>query len=67
MENLLIAILTAIGLVLVLEGMIYAIFPEAMQRMMAQLMTMPPASLRSAGLVFAVTGCLIVWAVKSFQ
>lgn len=67
MENFLTAIFTTIGLVLVLEGIIYALYPEGMQRMMAQMLTLPPASLRRAGLVFAVIGCIIVWAAKSFS
>ncbi len=65
MENFLTAIITAIGLVLVLEGIIYALFPEGMQRMMAQMIAMPPAVLRRTGLVFAFMGCIIVWVVKS--
>jgi len=65
MENFLTAIFTAIGLILVLEGVLYALFPEGMQRMMAQMLTLPPASLRRAGLIFAVAGCVIVWVVKT--
>ncbi len=64
MENFASAIITAVGLVLVLEGILYAVFPDGMQRLMAQLLEMPPASLRNAGIVFAVFGCAIVWIGK---
>lgn len=57
-------IVTALALVLVIEGLIYALFPEAMQRMMARLMSIAPASLRSAGLVSAVAGVGIVWLIR---
>lgn len=57
-------IVTALALVLVIEGLIYALFPEAMQRMMARLMSIAPASLRSAGLASAVAGVGIVWLIR---
>jgi uncharacterized protein YjeT (DUF2065 family) len=57
--------LTAIGLVLVLEGVLYALFPEGMQRMMAQALELSPALLRKGGLVAAVIGFLIVWLLRS--
>ncbi|MCG8545448.1 MAG: DUF2065 domain-containing protein [Alphaproteobacteria bacterium] len=57
--------LTAIGLVLVLEGVLYALFPEGMQRMMAQALEMSPGTLRKGGLIAAVAGFLIVWFLRS--
>ena len=56
--------LTAIGLVLVLEGALYALFPERMQRMMEQLLAMEPAFLRKTGLAIAVTGFFVVWLMR---
>ena len=57
-------LITALGLVLVIEGALYALFPEAMQRMMVQVLEMPPQVLRTAGLVAAVIGVGIVWLVR---
>jgi uncharacterized protein len=56
---------TALGLVLVIEGALYALFPEGIQRMMAQATGLPPAYLRIAGLAAAVVGFLIVWLIRS--
>jgi uncharacterized protein YjeT (DUF2065 family) len=56
--------LTAIGLVLVIEGALYALFPEGMQRMMEQALAMSPAFMRKSGLVVAVVGFVIVWLMR---
>lgn len=56
--------LAAIGLVLVLEGVLYALFPEGMQRMMASALEMSPTMLRTGGLVAAVAGFVVVWLVR---
>lgn len=55
---------TAIGLVLVIEGALYALFPEGMQRMMAQALEMPPTFLRKTGLIVAVAGFVVVWLMR---
>jgi len=55
---------TAVGLVLVLEGALYALFPEGMQRMMQQALAMSPSFLRKTGLVVAVTGFFVVWLMR---
>jgi uncharacterized protein YjeT (DUF2065 family) len=55
---------TAVGLVLVLEGALYALFPEGMQRMMEQALAMSPSFLRKTGLVVAVTGFFVVWLMR---
>ncbi len=56
--------LTALCLVLVLEGMLYALFPDAMKRMMTLVLTMPSSSLRTAGLTAAGFGVLALWLVR---
>lgn len=55
----------AIGLVLVLEGLIYAIAPDAMKRMMVDMLTIPSSNLRVGGVVAMALGVLIVWLVRS--
>jgi uncharacterized protein YjeT (DUF2065 family) len=56
--------LTALGLVLVIEGAIYALFPNGMKRMMSVALAQPAARLRAMGLSAAVIGILIVWLVR---
>jgi len=55
----------AFALVLVIEGVLYALFPNAMQRMLEQIATLSPQSLRYAGLFSAVLGVALVWLLKS--
>jgi hypothetical protein len=54
----------AIGLVLVLEGALYALFPELMKRMAQQAIQTPGDTLRVAGVVSAALGVAIVWMVR---
>ncbi|HKO10188.1 MAG: DUF2065 domain-containing protein [Alphaproteobacteria bacterium] len=56
--------LTALGLVLVIEGVLYALFPGTMRRMMALMITQPPMAVRAAGLAGAALGVVIVWLVR---
>lgn len=56
--------LTALGLVLVIEGTLYALMPEIMKRMMAQVQTVPAPMMRAAGLGAAAAGVLIVWWIR---
>lgn len=56
--------MTALALVLVIEGLLYALLPEQMKRMMATLMSVPAGTLRMAGLAAAVVGVGIVWLVR---
>lgn len=58
-------LLVALGLVLAIEGCIYALFPGAMQRMMASLIELPPEKLRRSGLAAAIVGVFIVWLIRS--
>jgi uncharacterized protein YjeT (DUF2065 family) len=54
----------AIGLVLVLEGVLYALFPELMKRMAEQALQTPGDTLRVAGVVSAALGVALVWLVR---
>jgi uncharacterized protein len=55
---------TALGLVLVVEGVLYALFPEAMKHAAARVVLVPPQALRLAGLVAAGIGLVIVWVIR---
>ena len=57
-------ILIALGLVFVLEGAAYALFPGGMKNMMAQMADVPDQTLRTMGLTAAFAGFALVWLVK---
>ena len=59
-------IITAISLVLVIEGLLYAFFPEMMKRMMAQAMIMPVRTLRLIGGITALTGLSFAYLITLF-
>ena len=55
---------TGLALVLVIEGVLYALFPEGMKRAAARAMAVPPQVLRLAGLLAACAGVVIVWLLR---
>jgi hypothetical protein len=57
-------LLTALGLVLVLEGLLYAVFPVQMKRLVVAVLDLPASVLRAGGLVAATAGVLVVWLVR---
>lgn len=54
----------ALALVLVIEGSLYALFPEGMKRAMLVVLEQPPGSLRTSGLALAVLGVGLVWLIR---
>ncbi len=56
--------LTAIALVLVIEGLLYAAFPEQMKRAIAQMLQLPVSQIRTVALIFAAAGLLGLWLIK---
>lgn len=54
----------ALGLVLVIEGALYALFPGTMIDMMRRLPQVPPGVLRLAGILSVAIGWLIVRLVR---
>ncbi|CDO58644.1 Putative inner membrane protein YjeT (clustered with HflC) [Candidatus Phaeomarinobacter ectocarpi] len=57
-------LVVAIGLVLVIEGVAYAAFPQLFRRMLKMVEDTPDASLRMGGLLAASMGLVIVWLVR---
>ena len=55
---------TAVALVLVIEGILYALFPEAMKRLAARSIAVPPQTLRLTGLIAACAGVVLVWLIR---
>ena len=54
-------LLTAIGLVLMIEGLVYALAPSLVERMLEALASMSLETRRTLGLLTAVTGVTILW------
>jgi hypothetical protein len=54
----------ALGLVLVIEGLTFAAFPAAAKRAMALLLETPETTLRVVGLVSAIVGVVVIWALR---
>jgi len=57
--------IAAVGLVLVIEGLMYAAFPNLVRRMMEIAREMPDSSLRTGGLIALGVGVVIVWLVRA--
>ena len=64
MSDGLTAFLTAIGLVFVIEGALYALFPDAMRRSIARVLAQPAGRLRAVGMSAALVGLLLIWLVN---
>ena len=56
--------LVALGLVFVIEGLIFAVSPGAAKNAMAHVMETADGPLRVVGIVSAVLGVVLVWLVR---
>jgi uncharacterized protein YjeT (DUF2065 family) len=54
----------AIGLVLVIEGLVYGGFPSLARKLAGEVLSMPENALRIAGLAAIAIGVGIVWLVR---
>ena len=54
----------AFGLLLFIEGILYALFPSKMKNMLKVIEKLPANQLRVSGLLFAIIGFVIVWYFK---
>jgi uncharacterized protein YjeT (DUF2065 family) len=57
-------LLVAIGLVLAIEGLVFAALPGVAKRLAATALETPEGSLRIAGIVSALLGVLLIWLVR---
>ena len=55
----------AFGLLLFIEGTLYALFPSKMKNMLKTIEKMEVNQLRTGGLIFSLIGFAIVWYYKS--
>ncbi|MBO9450040.1 DUF2065 domain-containing protein [Tropicibacter sp. R16_0] len=54
-------ILLALGLVLIVEGLAYALAPSLIERMLEALRQIPEVARRQVGLLALVSGLILVW------
>ena len=56
--------LIGVGILFVLEGILFAATPAFMRRAMKSAMEMPDNILRAVGIVSAVVGLILIWLVR---
>jgi uncharacterized protein len=57
-------VLTAFGLMLVIEGLTFAAAPGSAKRALATLLVQPAGLLRGMGILAMLAGLILVWAVR---
>lgn len=55
---------TGLALVLVIEGVLWALFPDRMKQAAAQAVLLDSGRIRLGGLAFAGAGVLLVWLIR---
>jgi uncharacterized protein YjeT (DUF2065 family) len=56
--------IVAIGLVLALEGLLFAAFPGAAKQAMANVLETPDSILRGVGIASALIGIVLIWLIR---
>lgn len=56
--------IVAIGLVLALEGLVFAALPGVAKRAMASVLETPDQILRGVGITCAIIGIVVIWLVR---
>ena len=54
----------ALGLVFVLEGLLFAAFPDWTKRAMTSVLEAPDAAVRIVGIASALIGVVLIWAIR---
>ncbi|MEH2510201.1 uncharacterized protein YjeT (DUF2065 family) [Nitrobacteraceae bacterium AZCC 1564] len=57
-------LLVGIGMVLVIEGLLFAALPQGMRSAMKSVLSSPDNMLRAVGLVSALLGLILIWLVR---
>jgi uncharacterized protein YjeT (DUF2065 family) len=57
-------LILALGLLLFIEGLFFAIFPTRIKNILKAIEKIPETKLRSVGVFFFILGFLIVWYIK---
>jgi uncharacterized protein YjeT (DUF2065 family) len=54
-------VLLALGLVLIVEGLVYVLAPSLVERMLEALRSLPEGARRQLGLLAVVSGLILLW------
>lgn len=57
-------LITAFGLMLVIEGCLYALFPNHLKQMIAQVLAQKSDKIRIFGIALVLIGFFIIWLVR---
>jgi uncharacterized protein len=57
-------LIVGVGLVLVFEGLLWALAPDLARRLLEMANQTPPAALRTSGWVAVAAGVVLVWLVR---
>jgi uncharacterized protein YjeT (DUF2065 family) len=57
-------LITAFGLFLIIEGLLYALFPNTMKSMIGKMLNSSNETLKWTGIISAVFGLILIWIVK---
>ena len=57
-------LITAFGLFLIIEGLLYALFPNTMKSMIGKMLNSSNETLKWTGIISAVIGLILIWIVK---
>jgi uncharacterized protein len=60
------SLLLALGLVFVIEGLLYALVPGQLKAMMKAMEAVPDEALRTGGICAIGIGVFLVWIVRTF-
>ena len=60
-------LIIAFGLLLFIEGILYALFPSKMKNMLKKLELVKDSQLRISGLIFAIMGFIIIYYMKELR
>jgi len=56
---------TAVGLILFIEGLLLAMFPSKIKNMLEIIKKTPDTKLRVSGVFFLIIGFIIIWYIKN--
>jgi uncharacterized protein YjeT (DUF2065 family) len=55
---------SALALAIVIEGLLYAAFPEQMKRALASIQALPASTIRAGALACAAAGLVLLWFIR---
>lgn len=56
--------LAALALAIIIEGLLYAAFPDQMKKVLASILSRPASTIRAAALACAALGLVLLWFVR---